>query len=317
MYTGKSVSVWRMGAPSSVYNKSDTYPPSKNETMARFNRVLIWVLLTVSVTMAQNKQQPNNRDYLRMRWVNVASRMPAEWYVSEDAKRVAENVLISQKEIGGWTKNQPYHHHFSDSLKAYYLQTKTEKGGTFDNGATITELRFLAKVYAHFKDKRYKQAFERGLNYIYISQYQNGGWPQFYPARVTTDEMLTDRTTPYSMHITYNDNAMMNIMQFLKEIATDNESFVSLSLDETTKDKAQQAFQQGVNGIKKNSLAEISQERRAGYSCYTDGPAEILLQYPSWLKKVNLTACSATDKNTFVPDMTNLFTVRIETHPGK
>lgn len=377
--------------------------------MNKNHLALILALLVGTVAMSQNKQQSNNRNYLGMRWANVATRMPSEWYASEDAKRVAENVLISQKEMGGWTKNQPYHHHFSDSLKTYFLHTKTEKGGTFDNGATITELRFLAKVYAHFKDVRYKRAFERGLNYIFISQYQNGGWPQFYPVRETTDEILTDKTTPYSMHITYNDNAMVNIMHFLKEIFTENEKFASLNIDETTKEKAKQAFQLGIecilktqiisddqptvwcaqhhyetfapvnarsyelasfsgsesagitlllmdidnpsaeiiaavkgavkwfedhkiegirvegimvenenrdrvvikdknappiwarfydletikpffcsrDGIKRYSLAEISPERRAGYSWYTYAPAEILTKYPAWLKKRN------------------------------
>ncbi|MEA5128481.1 MAG: pectate lyase [Proteiniphilum sp.] len=221
--------------------------------------LVVIVLLVVTAAAAQNRRNNIEKDYLDSRWASVATRMPSEWYASEEARRVAENVLLSQKEIGGWEKNQPYHHHFSDSLKAYYLQTKTEKGATFDNGSTITELRFLAKVYAQLKDERYKRAIERGLHYIFISQYENGGWPQFYPVRDAVDETVTDKTVPYSMHITYNDDAMVNVMTFLKEIFTGNEEFVALRLDEASKEKAKIAFDKGVECILKTQIVVDNQ----------------------------------------------------------
>ena len=39
------------------------------------------------------------------------------------------------------------------------------------------------------------------------------------------------------------------------------------------------------DGIKRNSMAEISYERRNGYSWYTSAPAKVLSQYPEWQKK--------------------------------
>jgi PelA/Pel-15E family pectate lyase len=209
------------------------------------------------------------------------------------------------------------------------------------------------------------------------------------------------------MHITYNDNAMVNVMTFLKEIFTDNKEFAPLHLDEISKEKAKIAFDKGVecilktqivvdnqptiwcaqhhadtfapanarsyelasfsgaesvgitlllmnisnpsddiiaavkgavkwfednkiegvreervinqngdrdkkiiqdenappiwarfydldshkpffcsrDGVKRNSMAEISHERRVGYSWYTYGPAKVLEKYPEWQKK--------------------------------
>lgn len=216
--------------------------------------VLILALLTSTFALGQNNQEVKPGAYLRMRWEEVAMRMPSSWYGSDEAKLVAENVLISQKEIGGWAKNEPYHQIFSDSLKAHYIQTKTEKGGTFDNGSTITELRFLSKVYSKTKDERYKQAFEKGLNYIFSAQYKNGGWPQYYPVKDPEDEILLDKTEPYSMHITYNDDAIVNIMTLLKEIFTDNEEFASLKIDKDTKLKAQKTFDKGIKCILKTQI---------------------------------------------------------------
>jgi pectinesterase len=87
-------------------------------------------------------------------------------------------------------------------------------------------LRFLAKVYTQVNDIRYKQAFDKGVNYFLIAQYKNGGWPQYFPVKDSADEVLLDHTAPYSMHITYNDDAMVNIMHFLEDIFTGNEAFM-------------------------------------------------------------------------------------------
>jgi pectinesterase len=42
------------------------------------------------------------------------------------------------------------------------------------------------------------------------------------------------------------------------------------------------------DGIKKNTLAEISYERRNGYSWYTDAPEKVLARFPEWQKKNHL-----------------------------
>ncbi|MBT6004211.1 MAG: pectate lyase, partial [Prolixibacteraceae bacterium] len=41
------------------------------------------------------------------------------------------------------------------------------------------------------------------------------------------------------------------------------------------------------DGIKKNSMAEISHERRNGYSWYTSSPERVLKEYPEWEKSLN------------------------------
>ena len=199
----------------------------------------IVAILTTNMVLAQNKAD----NYLNKRWKDVATKMPVDWYGSDEAKLVAENVLLSQKEIGGWEKNKAWHHPFSASEKKYYLNDKEEIGATFDNSATITELRFLAKVYSQLKDERYKQSFEKGMNYIFISQYKNGGWPQYYPLR-----------SGYYCRITYNDDAMVNILKFLDEIISDNEEFTALQISKENKLKAQEAFKKGLDCIVKTQI---------------------------------------------------------------
>jgi len=199
----------------------------------------LYLLLYPMALLAQS----SDHGYLNQSWKQVATQMPVEWYGSQEAKLVAENVLLSQKEIGGWEKNKAYHHAFSESEKAHYTQDKAKVGATFDNDATITELRFLAKVYTQIKDERYRQAFEKGLQYIFISQYGNGGWPQFFPLR-----------EGYYSHITFNDDAMVNILKFLDEIISDNNEYASMQIAPKVKLKAKKAFDQGIDCILKSQI---------------------------------------------------------------
>ncbi len=94
-------------------------------------------------------------------------------------------------------------------------------------------------MYAQTKEARYKEAFEKGLDYIFRAQYQNGGWPQFYPVRSSS-------SVSYSGHITYNDNAMVNTMEFLRDVFSDQKELASLSLSDALKSRALKAFDKGV-----------------------------------------------------------------------
>jgi PelA/Pel-15E family pectate lyase len=216
----------------------------------KITQLLCLLFITFSLTttsISAQTEKEKSEDYLSMSWKQVATRMPADWYGSDDAKKVAENVLLTQKDIGGWAKNKPYHHIFTEAEKAAFIKSKSEIGATFDNNSTITELRFLAKVYTNIKDERYKKAFDKGLDYIFAAQYQNGGWPQFFPFR-------TGKSVSYASHITYNDDAMVNTMRFLEEIYTNDKDFTAMQVSDTVKEKAKISFNKGVDCILKTQI---------------------------------------------------------------
>jgi PelA/Pel-15E family pectate lyase len=88
--------------------------------------------------------------------------------------------------------------------------------GTFDNAATTTELRFLARVITATGDhnRSYRSAFRRGLDYIFAAQYPNGGWPQVWPLQ-----------GGYHDGITYNDDAILNVLALLRDVASGTNDF--------------------------------------------------------------------------------------------
>jgi len=57
-------------------------------------------------------------------------------------------------------------------------------------------MKFLARMYNKTNNQEYKDSFNRGMKFILDAQYDNGGWPMFWPLR-----------KGYYTHITFNDNA--------------------------------------------------------------------------------------------------------------
>lgn len=139
--------------------------------------------------------QPYHHELIE--WKN-AMRQPRSWYGSVEAIRVANNLLFAQHANGGWDKNID----MALPMVAKAVQT------TIDNGATYTQMRFLARVFAATQDQPFALSFKKGLDYLLAAQYSNGGWPQFFPLR-----------KGYYTHITYNDDAMIGVMETLRSVA--------------------------------------------------------------------------------------------------
>jgi pectate lyase len=129
-----------------------------------------------------------------------ALRQVSAWYASDEAQQLAENVLSWQSEEGTWPKG-------IDTLNAPAPRGGS-RHGTFDNGSTRDELRFLARVHQATGRSDCRDAFLRGLDVILAAQYPTGGWPQSTPAG-----------TGYARHITFNDHTMVGIMELLREVA--------------------------------------------------------------------------------------------------
>src|SRR5258708_16175736 len=141
-------------------------------------------------------EQSRTPETAHIKW-SACLKQKAEWYATSEALRIADNVLLYQRDTGGWYKNIDMAAVLSAAQKAEIEEQKDEQDSTIDNGATYTQLTFLARVYNAQKQDRHKQAFLKGLDYLLKSQYANGGWPQYNPLRKC-----------YKKHITYKDHPM-------------------------------------------------------------------------------------------------------------
>ncbi len=171
-------------------------------------------------------------------WQVAQRRNTYDWYVSREARAVADSIVKYQLPSGGWVKNQDW----GLGPDALYLEEcmETGIGSTIDNGATCSELRYLAKLYKYTNIIAYRVAFLEGMDYLLNMQYPNGGWPQFYPSRGEGH---------YSNHITFNDNAMINVMKFLLEVSENGDPYDMLWLKDDLRQRCRDAYAKGVECI--------------------------------------------------------------------
>jgi PelA/Pel-15E family pectate lyase len=207
-----------------------------------------------------------------IRWGAILNQ-PSTWYASTDALRVADNVLLYQRNSGGWPKNIDMASELTDHDRAELTARKTETDSTIDNGATYTQMQFLAKVYEAQPQSRHLNAFIKGFDYLLKAQYDNGGWPQFYPD-----------LNGYYRHITFNDEAMIGVMKLLHDVA--NKKAAYSFVDEERRAKARRAVQKGLECILKTQL--IIDGRRTVWCAQYD---EVTLK-PAAARKYELVSLS-------------------------
>jgi len=155
---------------------------------------------------------------------------------------LAEKVIIYQLPNGSWGK-QLDKKAVDYSLpidKALLSQIKAsgDEYATIDNSATTKEISILIKAYQSTKNPSYLKSAEKGINYLLAMQYANGGFPQYYP-----------NTSIYRKQITYNDNAMINALSILYNVAEGKNGFAVV--DEILKVKSKLAVAKGIDCILK------------------------------------------------------------------
>jgi len=173
-------------------------------------------------------------------WGRLAKDTSEEWLTSKEATETAERVLLYQRDIGGWPKNiQPQRELSTEKRHELASEKANDYGATIDNSATTIEMTFLANLQQQQPHQKYLDAFHKGLEYILTSQYPSGGWPQFYP---------TEREC-YFRHITYNDDAMINVLRLLQKIEAKKPPFDNMEISEQTLTNVRNAIDKGVECI--------------------------------------------------------------------
>jgi PelA/Pel-15E family pectate lyase len=176
----------------------------------------------------------------------------AAWYGRPEARRIAGIIVSFQTPAGGWSKNlnltssnrAPGEAFAPDNNSAFLSARDFDRPpdtdwnyvGTFDNDATTTELRFLARVVTADPEHSavFRSSFFRGLDYIFAAQYPNGGWPQVWPLQ-----------GGYHDAVTLNDDAMLNVLTLLHDVAAGANQFVFVPAG--VRVQARASFQRGLD----------------------------------------------------------------------
>ncbi|HQZ94971.1 MAG TPA: pectate lyase [Pyrinomonadaceae bacterium] len=214
-------------------------------------------------------------DWRLVQWGGDILKMPALWYQTDEAARIGDQLLVYQKDNGGWEKNSDHAAMLTQAEKNALLAKRADiSETTIDNRTSYTQVAYLGKLITASLLKtspptnfpKYKESFNKGLDYLLSSQYENGGFPQFFPLK-----------RGYYTHITFNDDAMIGVLTVLRDIgnAKDDYKFV----DEGRRAKAAAAAAKALPLILKLQV-EIGGKKTVWVQQYD----EVTLK-PAWARK--------------------------------
>lgn len=162
-----------------------------------------------------------------------------EFFKTAEAQRIGNQLILFQRNTGGWPKNVEMTHELSEDERTDILADKERlDDSTIDNGATTTQMIYLARLYQATHIDSYRQAFVKAVEYLLSGQRAHGGWPQFWPM-----------TRGYQHHITFNDNAMVNTMTILRDIFLQKPPYQGKLTSKELRNRAKTAFDKGVECI--------------------------------------------------------------------
>lgn len=161
---------------------------------------------------------------------------------------IADKMLVYQLSNGGWPKQLQdksvvkYEYPLTEALLEK-IKATSDMHATIDNAATSREINALVLAYKNTGNQAYLKAAEKGIDYLLKAQYANGGWPQYYPDK-----------SSYRAEITYNDNAMINALTIMLNIAYKTNGFDVV--DAKYIPKAEEAVKRGVDCILKTQFVQ-------------------------------------------------------------
>ncbi len=143
-----------------------------------------------------------------------------------DIDGIAKQFLKFQNPDGGWPKNIDWLGVLEpEALKKEMPNHHWES--SFDNRNTYPQIRYLSEAYILTDDERYREAAEKGLEFVLNSQHASGGW-----RGADVDA------------ITFNDDVMTGIMALLYDIKMRSIPFRWVS--DTLLHKIERSFEQAL-----------------------------------------------------------------------
>ena len=200
--------------------------------------VCTWMMASLASAQVHSQQ-----------WKHILRQTDEAFFKTEEARRIGEQLMLYQRVTGGWPKNINMVMPLTQEQREQVLEDKQRTDdSTTDNDATNIQMHFLARLFHATHDKQVRESFCKAVEYLLSGQYDNGGWPQFWP-----------NPHGYQVHITYNDDAMVNTMLLLREVAKAKVPFESALTTKELRKRAGKAFEKGVECILKSQILKDGQ----------------------------------------------------------
>lgn len=199
------------------------------------------------------------------------------WFASDEAPALLANLLGFQTPEGGWCKGYEVRR-ARDPVAGRAGYGDWRGTPTIDNGATVGEIRVLARGFVRSGRPEYRDACLRGIGFLLGMQLANGGWPQ----RVAVD----GADIGYGKAITFNDGAMIGVMTLLYEVgAGDGFAFA----DPALRERARAAVARGLDCV---LACQVVRDGRPTAWCQQHDPATLA---PTGARSYELPSLSASE----------------------
>ncbi len=210
-----------------------------NESMKHLKQSLcLYIIVAVALLMALPAGAQSRERRISLRTAN------REFFKTAEALRIGEQVLAYQRVTGGWPKNKDMVSEMSAEEMAKVLKGKERRDdSTIDNNATTMQMTFLARLYQATGDAKYRDAFRRGVEFLLSGQYDNGGWPQFWP-----------NPKGYKVQITYNDGAISNTLGIIQKMLDNEKPYTGHLIDNTMRTRMRKSFDKGIECILRTQI---------------------------------------------------------------
>jgi len=169
--------------------------------------------------------------------------VPYDRYSEDDYLAVAENLLLMQRDNGGWHENEDPFRVMSAEERERWLSERGLEDTSFDNNNTYTQVAYLFEAYERCGDELYREAALRGLSFILNQQTETGGWTHSPPLN-----------RGWRGYITFADDVIPGILQCLRRVSDAQYPFGSV--DSATRERAAEAVKRGEELILKLQIRQ-------------------------------------------------------------
>jgi PelA/Pel-15E family pectate lyase len=157
-------------------------------------------------------------------------------YEPAEIDQIAENILLFQRDNGGWPKDYNMQAILTPDQAAAVRATRASTDTSFDNHNIHSQVDYLARAYTLRGESSWRNACLRGFDFLLAAQLAGGGFPQRYPD-----------PQGYAAHITFNDGVMIGILDVLFDASRAAPHW--RWLDPQRRERATQAVARGVECI--------------------------------------------------------------------
>ena len=179
--------------------------------------LVLGALLASGAFAAESKPETANFADGVHHYQNAADKTEYPRYTPEQVDEIAQNILLFQRDNGGWSSNWDPLRILGPEEAARIPSQRPNLDTTLDNRASYPQTEYLASAFNLTQNAAYRDAAIRGLQFLLKAQHPSGAWPHSWPD-----------TKNYRPHLTFMDDVTVGTLTTVRKAARGEAPFTFL-----------------------------------------------------------------------------------------